>query len=102
MSITPKEMTKLLELSKLYMEDDELIKFNEDICQIEEFLKILKEVPLEEIPPYIAINPLKALRDDKALTYTDLDVKDLAPENYEGFVAVPPVLKGQENSHEHI
>lgn len=102
MSITPREMIKLLELSKLHMEEDELTKFNEDICQIEEFLKVLKEVPLEEIPPCMAMNTMEDLREDEALPYIDLEVKALAAEIYEGFVMVPPVLKGKEKSHEHI
>lgn len=102
MSITDIEITKLLELSKLQMDADELAKLKKEISDIKKFLEVLEEFNTEETKSFTSTKNLESLREDKAVRNISTEPKTLAPEEYNGFVTVPEILKAQEKSHEHI
>lgn len=102
MSITHIEITKLLELSKLQMKDEEIVKLEKEISDIEKFLEVLKEFNMEETKPFTSIKSFESLREDKALRNLEAEAIALAPEGNNGFVEVPGILKTQEKNHGHI
>lgn len=102
MSITHIEITKLLELSKLQMKDEEIVKLKKELSDIEKFLEVLKEFNLEKTKSFTSIKSFENLREDKAVRNLEAEVIALAPEGDNGFVEVPGILKAQEKSHEHI
>lgn len=95
MKITIKDVEHVAELSRIKFEDDELVKFTEQLGKILAYVDKLNELDTQDVDPtYHVLDLTIPLRDDvlKPMLGAE-DALGNAPEEEEGYFTVPKFIE---------
>jgi aspartyl-tRNA(Asn)/glutamyl-tRNA(Gln) amidotransferase subunit C len=95
MNLSREEVLHIATLCRLYLSDDELERFREQLSDILENFEILQQIDTSDVPPTAYPIPLEnVVREDEiALSFTRDDILANAPRQEEGYFRVLPVLE---------
>lgn len=95
MSITPETARKVARLARIRVEDADLPALARELSGILNFMEQLNEVDVAGVEPMTSVTPMRLrLREDR-VTEGEMAARILAnaPEQREGFFAVPKVVE---------
>ena len=95
MSISKDEVLHIANLSKLYISDEKLEKYTEDLSNVLELANSLSDVDVENVLPTNHILDIKNVfrKDEVSPSYKREDILKNAPEAQGGCVSVPKVVE---------
>ncbi|WP_368489000.1 Asp-tRNA(Asn)/Glu-tRNA(Gln) amidotransferase subunit GatC [Clostridium sp. BJN0013] len=95
MSVTKKDVEYVSDLSRLEFKEEEKMELVKDLNKILEYMEKLKETHIEE--ENIVVNPYymeNKFREDILEPSLDIEqVLDNSPDNFQGYIVVPKVVK---------
>ena len=100
MSLSREDVQHVAALARLGMDDDEIATMQEQLSSILEHINVLNELDTDAIPPTAQVIALSNVwRDDVPRPSFSQDTAlQNAPEQRDGFFAVPAVLGGDEGA----
>ncbi|VAX27538.1 Aspartyl-tRNA(Asn) amidotransferase subunit C @ Glutamyl-tRNA(Gln) amidotransferase subunit C [hydrothermal vent metagenome] len=95
MSVTKDEVKHIAKLAKLEFNDEEIVKYTEDLNKILEYVDKLNELDTENVEPLShPIEGSNVFREDKlGKSVSTEDALKNAPESTEEYFKVPKVIK---------
>lgn len=95
MSVSNEEVLHIANLSKLYVSDDKLKKYTNDLSNVVDLANSLTEINIEGVTPTNHILDIKnVLREDEVLdSCSREDILKNAPQAQGGCISVPKVVE---------
>lgn len=95
MSVSKEDVKHIAKLSKLYLSDEELEKYTNDLSNIVNFANELSNIDVEGVKPTAHILDIKNVfrKDEKKESYDREEILKNAPTKEAGCISVPKVVE---------
>ncbi|MBP9510128.1 MAG: Asp-tRNA(Asn)/Glu-tRNA(Gln) amidotransferase subunit GatC [Fusobacteriaceae bacterium] len=97
MALTKEEVLKIAKLSRLEFMDEEIVKFQEDLNNIFNYIDELNEVDTQSVEPLVQVNHMmNNFREDLVRpSLTQEEAMLNSPSKVDGMLIVPKVVGGE-------
>ncbi|MBP6063591.1 MAG: Asp-tRNA(Asn)/Glu-tRNA(Gln) amidotransferase subunit GatC [Fusobacteriaceae bacterium] len=97
MALTKEEVLKIAKLSRLEFMDEEIVKFQEDLNNIFNYIDELNEVDTQSVEPLVQVNHMmNNFREDLVKpSLTQEEAMLNSPSKVDGMLIVPKVVGGE-------